>query len=576
MKREESALGGITRRGFLKGGSAALGGIALCAAGGVYGCAPKAEEEGKVDDGATADAVVEEGDIENIVPVDPPSEWAAECDVLIVGAGGAGLLAAVKAAKEGANTILIEKSPTVGGAARFSTAAGAYGSYVQKEKAGFDLTDQATHDEFYNLLWERQNYTIEGSVMESILMNSGDAINWMHNELGINWETRVADPYNIEFRYHTPEGKMPLRHIGIMGFITDELYAQGQAAGVEYMLETEATSLVRDGERIVGVKAKQGEKELFIGAKSVILCGGGMANNRAMLAKYVPTALKACGSSYDMIGTGDVIRMGWGADADIAGFDSFDAFDGGIPYHDMGIGPWYHFLYNGDICLARQPWLFVNKYSNRFAKIQTSQLFFRPRVIGSQPDYTAYAIFDSRYEETIWEFGERGCRQPVTPEDPDIDNYKSVLDSTDWTETVKKAIDAGAIKKADTIEELAEQLGLNPEKLAQTVKRYNGYCDAGSDPEFNKPAQCLVSVSKAPFYGIEVRGLLASTDCGLRVNGSMEVLNKDGDPIPGLYAAGHTAGGGSGEFTFAHSTFTSNMGYVYASGYAAALSAMQQ
>lgn len=559
----------LSRRTFVCGGGAVLGGLAF--GGSLAGCAVNGQP---ATGGAGETEQAEEGEIENVPPVETPEAWTHECDVAVVGAGGAGLLAAVKAAKDGARVILLEKSPTVGGAARFSTAAGAYGSYTQKEAAGFDLSNQETHDEFYNLLWERQNYTIEGSVMESIMMNSGEALTWMHEQLGIDWEIRYTDPYNIEFRYHTPAGKMSLRHIGVMGFVTDELYAQGQDAGVEYLLETEMLALVKDGETVVGVKAKRGDDEVFVQAKSVILCGGGMANNRAMLAKYVPTALEACGASYDMVGTGDVIRMGWGAGADIAGFDSFDAFDGGIPYYDRGIGPWYHFLYNGDICLARQPWLFVNQYANRFAKMEPAQLFFRPRVIGSQPGHRAFVIFDSRYADTIWTFGERGCRQPVTPEDPDIESYATVLDSTDWTKTVQKAIEAGAIKKADTVEELGDQLGLDAKKLAETVERYNGYCEQGVDPEFNKPQSCLVSVSEPPFYGIEVKGLLASTDCGLRVNGNMEVLDTAGNPIPGLYAAGHTAGGGSGESTFAHATFTSNMGYVYATGFAAAKSAV--
>lgn len=561
----------MTRRGFLQG--SAIMGTAALGLGALAGCSPSSKAAPAEELSQTGSEVQEEGDIENIAPVEVPAEWTQECDVVVVGAGGAGLIAALKAADNGAKVILVEKGNAIGGAARFSTAAGAYGSYVQKEKSGFDLSDKKTHDEFYNLLWERQNYTINGSVMESIMQNSGQAIDWMHDKFGIGWETREPDPYNIEFRYHTPEGKMPLRHIGVMGFVTDELYNQGQKLGVDYQTQTEMTALVKDGAAIVGIQATQGGDTIHIKANSVILCGGGMANNRAMLQKYVPMALEACGASYDMCGTGDVIRMGWGAGADMSGYNSFDAFDGGITYYERGLGNWYHFLYDGDIALARQPWLFVNNQCNRFAKMETAQLFFRPRVIGSQPDHKAYVIFDSRYPETIWDFGERGCRQPVTPEDPDIDNYASVLDSTNWLDTVQKAIEAGGIVEADTIEELGEKLGLDSAKLAETVSRYNGYCEKGADPEFGTPAELLVSVTQAPFYGIEVKGLLASTDCGLRVNGNYEVLDEAGNPIPGLYAAGHTAGASAGEMTFGHATFTSNMGYVYASGYAAAKSA---
>lgn len=383
MKKDGEAIQqGMSRRRFLQGSSIALGSAVLASS--LAGCgSATAQTNGAQEDLSNTGSYVEEGDAENIEPVEAPSSWDKECDVLVVGAGGAGLLAAFKAAKEGASVILIEKSPVTGGSARFSTAAGAYGTYAQAQKSSFDLSDKATHDKFYNLLWERQNYTIEGSLMESIMMNSGEALNWIQDNTDIEWDIRETDPTNIEFRYHTPVGKMDLRHVGVMGFVTDELYAKGVEAGVDYQTQTEAKALVKDGDAVVGVLASQNGGDMYIKAKSTILASGGMANNRAMLERYVPTALKACGSCYDMYGTGEVIRMGWGAGADVAGYDSFDAFDGGITYFENDLGPWYHFLYNGDICLARQPWLFVNTYGNRFAKMEASQLFFRPRVIGS-------------------------------------------------------------------------------------------------------------------------------------------------------------------------------------------------
>lgn len=554
----------LSRRGFLSGTLAA----GAFAAAGFVGCTPAATPEADPTPGTPE---VESEDVKNIEPVAVPAAWDKEADVIVVGCGAAGLNACARAAERGAKVILIEKGHNFGGSAKYSTVAAAYGSRCQKESCGFDLDDPAQWEYYFDLLWAHQSYTVPELIEKALIRNSGKMIDWMGDSLGIEWQNRhTTDERLVAFRYHMKKQPEEFRHVGIMGYITDALVEKVQQMGAEIIADTAVTGLVMDGDKVVGVKANSKGNDLFVGGKAVILCAGGMANNIDMLKKYVPTALERCGSTWDMYGSGEVIRMGFGAGADIAGYNSFDCFDGGIPYYERGTGPWYKFLYSGDTALARNPWLFVNDYAEQFCMLfPGDQSFWRPRIIQAQPNHHAYIIFDDRFRDTIWQFGENGCRQPVRPDDPGIDYFKSVAPATNWLDTIDEALAAGGIMKADTIEGLAEQVGLDPVKLKATVDHYNVCCEKGEDDLFGRDPKHLVAVTQAPYYIIEVKCTLAATDCGLRVNDKMEVLNKKGNHIEGLYAAGHTAGGFSGEETIAHASTLTNVGLALTTGYIA-------
>jgi len=561
----------VSRRGFLKA-TLATGAVAATGLAGMVslvGCSTK--QDTKEPASVAGENPQENAAVANIEPVAVPDSWDMEADVVVVGAGAAGLTAAARACERGAKVILVEKGHNFGGSAKYSTVAAAYGSRCQLESCGFDLSDKATFDEFFDLLWSKQDYSVMENLEKALIKNSGQMIDWMGDSLGIEWQDRHTLDENLEaFRYHMKKKPEEFRHVGIMGYVTDALVETITKMGVEIVPDTAITALVKDGKGIVGVQAEQDDKTIYIKGASTILAAGGMANNLDMLAKYVPTALERCASTWDMYGSGEVIRMGWGAGADIAGFDSFDSFDGGIPYYERGTGPWYHFLYSGDTALARNPWLFVNDYAEQFCMLfPGDQSFWRPRIIQSQPNHHAYVIFDDRFRDTIWQFGESGCRQPVRPDDPGIDYFKSVAPTTNWLETVEASIESGDIVKADSIEGLAEAVGLDPEKLSQTVSHYNDCCEKGVDDLFGRDPKHLVSVTQAPYYLIEVKCTLAATDCGLRVDEGMHVLDTKGNAIPGLYAIGHTGGGFSGEESTAKASTLTNTGLGFTTGYIA-------
>lgn len=524
--------------------------------------------------GAAAPAVADEAEnpaVADIAPLDPPAAWDMEADVVVVGAGAAGLNCAARAAERGASVILVDKGVDLGGSAKYSTVAAAYGSKCQMESCGFDLEDEATWNYWFDMLWGRQDFTVPERLEKALILTSGKMIDWLGDSMGIEMMDRHTPEESVEaFRYHMKKAPEVFRHVGIMGYVTDVLLEKIQEMGVQVMPLTPMTGLVKDGDRVVGIQVEGERGEINIKASSVVLCAGGMAHNLDMLAKYVPTALERCASTWDMYGTGEVIRMGWGAGADIAGYDSFDCFDGGIPYYKRGTGPWYKFLYSGDTALCRNPWLFVNDYAEQFAMIfPGDQSFWRPRIIQSQPNHHAYVVFDDRFRDTIWQFGESGCRQPVRPDDPGIEYFRAVAPTDNWLDTVEASIASGDIFKADTVEELAEHYGLEPEKLAATVAHYNECCEKGEDDLFGRDPNNLVAVVQPPFYMAEVMCTLAATDCGLRVDEHMHVLDKKGNPIPGLFAAGHTGGGFSGLESTAKASTLTNVGLGLTTGFIA-------
>ena len=131
------------------------------------------------------------------------------------------------------------------------------------------------------------------------------------------------------------------------------------------------------------------------------------------------------------------------------------------------------------------------------------------------------------------------------------------------------AAEEGIICKADTLEELAEKAGIDPECLVKTVEEYNALCEAGEDTRFFKDADKLFPITEAPFYAFEMIPAWYSTLNGVKINGDIQVLNTEGKVIPGLYAGGLD----SGDFfqdDYNHGFSGSCSGYSYFTGFYAA------
>ena len=269
--------------------------------------------------------------------------------------------------------------------------------------------------------------------------------------------------------------------------------------------------------------------------------------------------------------------MGLGVGADVSGFNSWDCWDGAADeFWGSGDGNYWHYFWSGERQVAKNPWLLLDKACERLPYYCGSGVNFKPgeefqpgfdvmtQSMGDLPNNAAwmssignrnYCVFDDDFRVNIWNFksahtGNDRARIPVhegdgTPETPYV--------STDWTGEFEKAVERGAVLKADTLEELAELAGLNPEKFMAAVDSWNEHVATGDDSDFTPQyfPDWLVPVAKPPFYCIPCAGQIGKVMTGLRVNGRLEVLDTNADPIPGLYAGFYTAGGICGECCYA-------------------------
>ncbi|MCZ2946920.1 FAD-binding protein, partial [Acinetobacter baumannii] len=120
--------------------------------------------------------------------------------------------------------------------------------------------------------------------------------------------------------------------------------------------------------------------------------------------------------------------------------------------------------------------------------------------------------------------------------------FSGIFNAEQAREQVKINVEAGLVKKADTIEELAKQLHLPVDNLKKTIKRYSDLAHQGQDEDFGKESFRLVPLDKGPYYGAILGGRLLATFDGLRINSNMQVIRENGSAIKGLYAAGNCSG----------------------------------
>lgn len=527
------------------------------------------------------------GNSGEIPPVGPPARWDREADVIVVGTGGGGLAATARIAESGCSVITIDKCPEewVGGGTKQALVFITFGGSRYQNAAHFALPSYPFDpDALVQYMLPHYNYSVEPRLLRELAVKGAECVDWM-GDCGVRWTLDPLSGPTGHIWEGADEGGFIARG---MKPITDHMYHHALQHGAKFGFDTTLEALVVESGRVLGVKCSQGGETLYLrGARAVILAAGGFANNREMLEKYIPQAYEGAACSYAMPSdTGEAIRMGLGAGADLAGLGSSVSFDGGIDWLHDNRGSFHQYLYNGSTQLARQPWLgidisgkrypFLDAYPGGFSANIWQKMDSQAIVLMSLPGHRGYVIFDGDYESNIEKFNQVGCRKPITPDMPNLDRMPTWVAPHDWREGAKAAIERGAIKKADSIEDLGHALGFQPGVLPASVERWNDLCNSGVDDEMHFPPEWLVPVLRPPFYGIRIGANLFATKCGLRVNPRMQVLNARQQAIPGLYAAFHTAGGAVGEHAASLGGILHSAGLSWTSGYIAALGILKE
>ena len=449
-----------------------------------------------------------------------PADETLETDIVVIGSGMAGLACAIQAAELGARVILLEKEESFGGNTAVAEGMFGVGSRLQVEMGvDFDPYD-ILNEEF-----EFHNYNVNTKLWELIAHNSAEDLNWIMDH-GVEFKT-VTNPGTGPACWHV--FKDAHGHEAVANLVQS-----ARDLGVDVRSATPAIGLIMNGNAVAGVKAETADGHAIdIAAKAAVLCAGGMAADE----EAVVANTNAEPGRFRYLGvpgpTGDGLRMAQEAGMGRAG--SITVCNIGINVPDLG------FFNQFGVCMGMEPTnLWVNQDAERFAP---EDKVFLMTTAGNcvMNQAKAYSIID---QDTFDRLKNEG---PILGQET-----KTVagVPCEELEDNVAEALAAGnpCVFKADTLEELAEQMGLDAATLIATVEEYNGYCDAGADPHYRKDPAFLVKVQTAPFYAARLCTNVLSTFGGVRVNKNMEVVTaEDTTPIPGLYAAGIECSGFTGE-----------------------------
>ncbi len=459
-----------------------------------------------------------------------PKSWDYEADVVVVGYGTGGSAAAITAYDAGASVIVLEKM-SVGGQSCAWSGGIVYGSgtYLQEEEGIEDSPD---------LMFDY--YTAVGGglsnpeILRVLSDRSGDTIKWLA-DMGVPFFMVAKTGQEDRMDSITPS--IPRGHF-TQG-LGKELWAAVEKAvtsrDIEIMFNTKAVELVAGAEKtVLGVKAEQDGKTIYVRAKKgVVMTTGSYSWNQKLIGTFLPRYYGSWSQMPPGL-DGDGLIMCQRLGVDLAGVGIPVASTPGILSADMPAPSGDVFSWSTMVApLGGAPFIMVNKNGERFTNERANYLFIVD-VLLDQPDKVSWAIFDEngRVHDTV----------------PGLTYVKS-----GW----EAELEAGLLKKADTIEELAELVGIDPEGLVATIEAWNATAEAGEVPEFGE-RDYVEAIVEPPFYAAEVRTTISDPICGVVINAQAQVIDVDGNVIPRLYAAGSLTGGWIGEMYPGSGSFLAN------------------
>lgn len=428
----------------------------------------------------------------------PPSqaEFVGSVPVLVIGAGGCGLSAALAAHERGAEVLVLERDDSAMGTTAMSTGLipGA-GSRYQREK-GIDDSPEIFADDVVS----KTGGAVDVELVQSLARRSATVVEWLADYCRV--------PLSLVDTFLYP-GHSRMRMHGTPHRTGSELMGALQSAigreGVDVLLSARATSLfVDDDRRIRGVRVRRPDgAEEDIGCGSLILACCGFAGNRELVEEYIPEIAEA--EFFGHPGNeGEAIIWGRALGARLADIHAYQGH-GGLAYGRGVPILWAHIMRGG---------IQVNREGRRFAN--EARGYSEQAVdILAQPDHVAWSIFDDAIHEAMREF----------------DDYRDALES-------------GCILQASTVDELREVTGLPP-SLKKTMETVERLARGEEEDPFGRDFSGA-HVLSPPYRAVKVTGALFHTQGGLEVDENARVIHEDGSGFPNLFAGGGAARGISG------------------------------
>ena len=418
-----------------------------------------------------------------------------DVDVVVVGGGGAGFAAAVEAKENGANVVLLEKLPQVGGNTLISGGEmAAPANELQKEEGIEDSKELFAEDV--------KKAGGNPELIDVLADHATEDAYWLRDEIGVKW----LDSLMFFGGHSVKRSLIPAAHSG--NELIKNYLKKCEELGIEVITEADVKEILTEDKKIVGVKAETPDGDLTVNAKSVVLATGGFGANDEMTYENDHEIDEYVQSTNSPGATGDGIIMAEALGADTVDMDKIQLY----PVCDPETG---RLLYVGDTRLVGGA-LLVNKEGNRFVE----ELATRREIslaIKEQTDHVGYLIWDEKSNETTGTMASN-------------------------PQEAEEQFEKGNLFKADTIEELADHFGIDKDQLLETVKTFNENSKKEEDPDFNL-RMLGWTIEEGPFYMLKAAPAVHHTMGGLKINKEAQVLDKEGNPIEGLYAAGEVTGG---------------------------------
>lgn len=450
--------------------------------------------------GATKDQFSEEYKIARDIKTE------REAEIVIIGAGGTGLAAAVTAGQEGASVIVLETNGFAGG--NLLVSGGVYNSPEPEMQAKQGIEDSP--ELFVQQTLAGGDNIANPELVRILAYNALDGLNWL-KELGNEFEDQVIQaPGALHPRSHNTTAPLG------SGIIKTYLEHIDKMDNVEILYETKGESLIQEDGQVVGVIAKNpdGSKLTVKANKGVIIATGGFSKNAQLVIEYRNAEKwplldeNSVSTNMDSI-RGEGIIMAREIGADVVDMDQMQFLYLGQPKTG---------LLSGVFNVSAEVTVFVNKEGKRFVAEDARRDVISSAVF-AQEDGMMYMLHSAE-----------SLSDPANQLNIDGIPMKELLD-----------IGAYGWKQGDTLEELAKEIGVPAENLVQTIAEYNEAVDTKNDP-FGRTL-LNVKMEKGPFYAIPRVPALHHTMGGLRIDTLARVLDTKGEPIPGLYAGGEVTGG---------------------------------
>ncbi len=494
-----------------------------------------------------------------------PEKWDYETDVVVVGTGSI-ISAALRCHDEGLDVIVLEKSPDFFGG---TTALSGGGMNCPNSSMAIEAGCEIPRDVVKNYYMSVAEGQSSDELIDMMLDNCADAVNYLNDECGYAWSFVGRTP-NMPYNFYYPYQEIESAYSDIPCWVTIGQHERtGAAAGralpefakdaiqardITVMMGTAATKLIYAGDpalgdgEVIGLYAETADGTIAIKARYAVVLGtGGFDQNREMVRHYINHPIYATCAVPTNTGDGHIMAMELGANMrnmnevfnhtfNMAGhpdrYTSCDlSQDTGVINSEQTDPIW--------ITPGKVGTVIVNKHGERFTcEGAAYDLFGRcwdTYDTGRREwrNIPGYVIVDSTYTDR---FGN------ATPTLPDMVKNN---DFPEW------------IHRFDTLEELADSMGIDKDNLLATIERYNGFCETGVDKDWNRGVgtwdrfttgdqsrvdsselknPCLAPIATAPFYCVELYPGMLQTSGGMEINGNAQVKNVRGEVIPRLYA----------------------------------------